>query len=194
VDESEHREANTRLLAVVVFFLLMFVGFSFAVFHWASEPVKPNEKFWDWLIVVLGSLVSFILGLAAGFFHLNRQNAVAQKKRRAQLRDLLEVELQELKETLGVSDDREQPTNITLTYIQPLILEEAVKSGLFSSCLTKDMLKLAKTYHKYNDRVANLRASGDQKPIEPPTSLIEDTNKVLEKLGGNRNDATHASS
>jgi hypothetical protein len=59
--------------------------------------------------------------------------------------------------------------------MHPLVLEEAVKSGLFPDELTKDMLKLAKTYHKYNDHVTALRAAG-----EPPESLVINTKEVAQ--------------
>jgi len=165
----------------------MCVGFTYAV-YWATEPLKPNEKFWDWLIAFLGSLVSFILGLAAGFFHLNRQNAATQRRRKAHLARLLKVELEDSKNRL---------TENTLTHIQPLILEEAVKGGLFCSGLTTEMLKLAKAYHKHNDHVTTLRAADEPTKIEPPKGLQSDTDEVLKKLKKlypDHADSAHASS
>jgi hypothetical protein len=180
VGESEHSEANKRLLAAVVLLVLLFVGFSLVVYLGYNE--KPNEKFWDWLIVVVGTLASFILGLTAGFFHLNRQNAATQRRRKAHLARLLKVELEDSKNRL---------TENTLTHIQPLILEEAVKGGLFCSGLTTEMLKLAKAYHKHNDHVTTLRAAGEPTKIELAKGLQSDTDEVLNP---DHADSAHASS
>ena len=181
--ESEHSEANQRFLAALIFLVLLFVVFSLVVFLGYNDE-NSNEKFWDWLIAVFGTLVSFILGLTAGFFHLNRQNAAARRRRKDHLRNLLKVELK---------DSMNRSTENTLTYIQPLILEEAVKSGLFCTDLTTEMLKLAKTYHKYNDHVT-LRAAGEPKTIELLRSLKSDTDEVLKKLYPDHDDSVHASS
>lgn len=189
MSESEHREANKRLLGAFVILVLLLVAFSFVVYLGYNE--KPNEKFWDWLIALMATFISFPLGLVFGFFHLNRQNAATQRRRKEELRELLIVELQETRD-LGACANR-RPTKTTLTYIQPLILEEAVKSGLFGRELTKDMLKLAKTYHKYNDDVTIQRAAHEPKSIERTESLVEQTVRVLDKLNGNGNDSINSS-
>jgi hypothetical protein len=130
----------------------------------------------------MGTLFSFILGLAVGALHLNRQMAVTQRERKENLRDLLIVELtdtrhvlDDMHKTLDVSNNNNKEP--TLTYIHPLVLEEAVKSGLFAHDLTKDMLRLAKTYHKYNDHVTTLRAAG-----KPPESLVENTKTLARHI------------
>jgi hypothetical protein len=182
VYESEHREANIRLLVAAVVSLVVLIAFSFVVLRWYDPRAWPNEKFWDWSISAMGTLFSFILGLAVGALHLNRQMAVTQRGRKENLRDLLIVELTEtlhglddMHKTLDVSNNNNrQPT---LTYIHPLVLEEAVKSGLFAHELTKDMLRLTKMYHKYNDHVTTLRAAG-----KPPESAVESTKKLASHI------------
>ena len=54
----------------------------------------------------------------------------------------------------------EQPSDakrLTLDYVQPLVIEEAAKSGLFPGSLRLDLLKWAKTYHRYNIHVADIK-------------------------------------
>jgi hypothetical protein len=177
VGELEHVRADKRLLYALVILVLLLVAFSILVFF--AYNAKPNEKFWDWLVAVVGTVFSFGLGLTAGLYHLNRQVAHSQESRKKKLCHLLIVELgenlkalEENLEALRGSDSNKRPT---LTSIHPLVVEEAVKSGLFDHALTENMLKLAKTYRKYNDHLPTLNATGKQ------GAETKDTDGILEE-------------
>ena len=174
------REANKTLLVIVlVISVVVFLAFSFVVWFKFWPIGEPNEKFWDWLIALVGTLLSFIIGLAGGALHL-------QTRRKNHLRALLR---QELKETLDLS------------YIHPLVVEEAVKSGLFDDDLNRDMLGLAKMYHKYNHHVTTLRTARGAKSQECIQSSIESLKKpindcrqhIFDNLNHNRNGSAGAS-
>ena len=174
--ELEQIKANRRLLAV----FLGFVGLSLVVtviVFFFYDPDKPDyEKSWDWLIAVGGTLVSFVLGLAAGLLHLNRQVADTQKNRRERLCHLLIVEFEDALRVLGANSN-EKPT---LTSVHPLVVEEAIKSGLFNHELTKDMLRLAKTYHRYNDHLLTLRAARERRSTDQDSRT--GTDEILQEV------------
>lgn len=163
----EAKEVNKPLFVFLLISLAVAVAFSVVVLV-LYQPVlelygpdgKSYEKLWDWLIAVGGTLLSFIIGLAGGALHL-------QVRRKNRLRHLLKAELCE---TLDVGNNNTQPT---LTYIHPLVVEEAVKSGLFDPKLTTDMLRLAKMYHTYNNHVTTLRAAREPGSIGLPQSLVD---------------------
>ena len=116
----------------------LLVGFSILLI-WFGPKQPPNDKVWDWWIGVVGTLFSLIVGLAGAAAHL-------RARRKAHLRHLLRVELNNLYKTLKGSNDNTQPTS---TYIHPLVIEEAVMSGLFEPKLSAKMLMLLKVYQKY---------------------------------------------
>jgi hypothetical protein len=134
----------TLLLAVVAA-VALFAVFSLLIFPNLKDfTPAPDDKIWDWLIAVVGTLLSFIVALAGATSHL-------RSRRKKHLCHLLTVEFDE---PFKVSIDKNQPT---WTHIHPLPVEEAVKSGLFNPELTKYLLKLAKMYHEYNDLLSTLR-------------------------------------
>jgi uncharacterized membrane protein YqjE len=114
---------------------ILLIGFPFIL-----VKVGPNDKVWDWAIGVVGTLLSFIVGLVGAAWHL-------RARRRAHLRRLVRVELNDLCETLKGSNNNTQHTS---TYIHPLVIEEAIMSGLFTPKLSKNMLRLLKMYQKYD--------------------------------------------
>ena len=118
----------------------------------------PGE-FWGWLSTLLATVLSvaaFLVGVALYSYLSNDADA----KRREDLRSLVRSELEETITSFSrfmaaTGDDRdtegtEEPPIPDLGYVQPLILEEAAKSGLFSRETTFEMLRLAKTMRSYN--------------------------------------------
>jgi hypothetical protein len=124
------------VLAAVSLFAVFFI----LLVWFGTKDFPPNDKVWDWLIAVVGTLLSFIVGLVGAAAHL-------RARRKAHLRHLLSVELKDLRETLKGSNDNTQPTS---THIHPRVIEEAIMSGLFKPELTENMLRLLNMYQKYD--------------------------------------------
>jgi hypothetical protein len=177
-----HVKANIRLGITAFFVLAVCATFTVLVYHcygircFGVKPKVINDKLWDWTIAVVGTLVSLLLGIAAGLYHLNRQVAQSQESRRQKLCHMLIVELDrnriELEENLKAPNGSGSNQRCTLTSIHPLVVEEAVKSGLFNHALTEEMLGLAKTYRKYNDHLPTLGATGEQEAETKDTGGI----------------------
>ena len=52
--------------------------------------------------------------------------------------------------------DRPHRDTVPITYVQPIMLEDAARSGVFNSDATEKMLILARNIHLYNLRVSHL--------------------------------------
>jgi hypothetical protein len=200
VNASEHAKANKRLWVTIFVLLVLVCTFTLVVLVWYEPSAKHYEKLWDWSIAVVGTIFSILLGIALGLLHLNRQVAETQESQRERLCHLLIIELEESLEALGVNDSNER---LTLRSIHPLVIEEAVKSGLFDRELTNNLLRLAKTYRKYNDHLSTLRAAREQESTtevagigtdEVPQEAEKKTRAVLRTLKAKCSDVAHASS
>jgi hypothetical protein len=113
-----------------------------------------TDKTADWLIQAGATFVGALLALVFGIWQFDAQQRKIADKRREELRRLLKAELKETAEKL-----EKEPSNKWRTmqdYVQPLIIEEAVTSGLFTGSLNEDLIKLAKTYHRYNIHSASM--------------------------------------
>ena len=99
-----------------------------------------------------------------------------------------------------LEETRADTERLMLDIVKPLIIEEAIKSGLFP-CLSKDLLKLAKTYHRYNFHVTHMNevqtrgeeAGGayteslpykraDERLRQGEDEVVENSQKLLMKL------------
>jgi len=142
------------LIFPVLAAVILFAGFFILLVWFGNKDFPPNDKVWDWLIAVVGTLLSFIVGLVGAAAHL-------RARRKAHLRHLLSVELKDLCKTLKGSNDNTQPTS---PHIHPRVIEEAIMSGLFKPELTENMLRLLKMYQKYDAHTPS--SSKAEEPIE----------------------------
>jgi hypothetical protein len=140
--------------ALLVGFSVLLISFEAGA--WGPLKHPPGDKVWDWWIGVVGTLLSFIVGLVGAAWHL-------RARRRAHLRRLVRVELDDLCETLKGSSNNTQHTS---TYIHPLVIEEAIMSGLFTKDLSEDMLRLLKMYQKYDGHTHSSSEAEDPKDLK----------------------------
>lgn len=125
---------------------------------------KKSELFWGWWSQLVASLISVVLGLAVGLHLLGVQKADKEAEDRARLRLLLEAEMGEVASqikdsppfTLHVRDSTlNQDVRLRLAMIQPVAIEEAAKSGLFTLEQTKTMFKVMRQIRLQNLETQN---------------------------------------
>jgi len=123
------------------------------IVHWKA----PSEA-WDWWHSLIAMLVSILLGvtIALSLFQ-NQQQAIAKTDKQRFL-SLLRLELS------GIRRGLRDPTRANLwvhsgvslpaqvTYIQPLILEEAGRSGLFDNNTSFMMIDLSGSMRMFNKK------------------------------------------
>jgi hypothetical protein len=78
------------LILPVLAAVILFAGFFILLVWFGTKDFPPNDKVWDWLIAVVGTLLSFIVGLVGAAAHL-------RARRKTHLRHLLSVELKDLR-------------------------------------------------------------------------------------------------
>ncbi len=150
------RPANPVRFAIAIG-LLTFLLFS------ALVGFLAPEDFWDAISTFVATIISVIAAFFIGVGLYDRQVRRANADRRQQLNAALIAELSEIKDALKRAmiyklpfPDRPYKDVVPITYIQPIILEDAARSGFFNSTTTEKMLVLARTIHLYNLRVSHL--------------------------------------
>ena len=123
-----------------------------ALAYSAPLAVQAPGEFWGWVNELLATLLSVTAAFLVGVKLYSFQAKDADDRKREDLRSLVRSELAETVTSFGRStsvpegDDTEEtepPARKYLVYVQPLILEEAAKSGLLSRDTTFYMLRLA---------------------------------------------------
>lgn len=171
---------------VAILAILIAVLYSLIVHHRAPDEV------WGWLHTLVATVVSVVFAVAIGVALFNHQTKVTDRARTRQLRASLSAEISDIIRELDseYSMTINLPTSkatVLLTYIQPLILEDAARSGLFNAVYTENMLHLAQKIHIYNIKVSYLFSvltAGSSKPTFEPQTLhaiqnVEKTRKAI---------------
>lgn len=139
-----------RIASATAITLVVAAGYSVAVYY------AQLDKFWDWLNTLVGSGVSFFLALLAGIYLFGLQNRSTERTTRTALRSLLAAEMSDL---LGVLGDRSRMSislpsgathSVLVAFVQPLAIEKAALSGLFSKVESENLLHLARKLRMLN--------------------------------------------
>ena len=143
---------NTKTNAYIGYVLL--VG-SFIFLYTLVVLIFSQNNFWDWLHTLFSTLFSVLFALIVGIFLFHHQKIITDGESREQYRILLADEL------LFISTVFNSTPQLTInfpsgsistkiTYVKPLILEDAAHSGLFNNSDTTKMLLLARMIRVYN--------------------------------------------
>ena len=170
----------------VIIAILIAVLYSLMVHHLAPDAV------WGWRHTFVATVVSVVFAVAIGVALFNHQTNVTDRARTRQFRASLSAEISDIIReissgnfmTIHLSTSSQK---VLITYIQPLILEDAARSGLFNSVHTENMLHLAQKIRMYNIKVSYLFSvltAGSSKPAFEPQTLhaiqnVEETRKAI---------------
>lgn len=142
-----NREMTLALVAVLS--IILCLGYSVYVHRHAKEQL------WSWYHSLVSTFLAILLGVVAGFLVYYQQKSIDTKKDTEATRILLQQELSHLKRLLTI-DERATISLDAATYrpliifLQPLALEKAAQSGLFSPVETANMLHIAGKIRTYN--------------------------------------------
>ncbi len=160
--------------------------------------VLAPHLFGGLIVQLLATLIGAVLAVAGGVYLFRFQASQADQRRRDDFRNLVRTELEETEERLKDAKDtaRARKSKAELDYVQPLALEEAIKSGLFPPPFSQRMMSLARQFHIYNLKVARLLPIlpilGAHGPISPPveaalddaaTGIMEQTDHIIKNCG-----------
>jgi hypothetical protein len=150
-----------------VFNVSIIIGVLIAVFLTASVSVLililAPEELWEWVAAATATLISAILAVTVGIVLFNLQSKDTDNRELERYRQLLQVELTEAMTALEDTPPVEAALDgsneqVILTNIQPLILEDAGRSGLFAPEQTQNMLSLVRLMRIYNSQASNITA------------------------------------
>ena len=143
-----------RMVTALLIGSVAFVFITELVIEFAQQELA------EWLITVAATAIGAVLALALALYQFGYQQRETTNARREELRKLIRAELEDTAQELENQYANRPPEvgDTALVYVQPLILEQAVKSGLFSTSLTQDLLSAVRQFHTYNAKVADLLA------------------------------------
>jgi len=148
---------------------------------------KAKKEIWNWLHTFTATIISVIFAVAIGITLFNFQVKMDKVAKTRDLKKLISAEASDIIRILNSKTAKQKILNFdietVITYIQPLIVEEAARSGLFKSVETENMLHLARKIRGYNLKVQflfSLIASGkSEAQLEATVQDVEKTRKGI---------------
>jgi len=133
---------------------------------------SPEGDLLGWFNTLISTAASVIFALIIGLILFHYQATETDRKRKADLAELLKAELGAVRgliensrtvvpdEALETTETsfRSHEMRVSLHYTHPLIVEEAVRSGLFGDKQTAEMLALARNMRMHNPFVQEIMA------------------------------------
>jgi hypothetical protein len=155
---------------VIVTVVGLLLGGAYTAVVWK----RARTELWGWFHNVTATLLSVLLGIAAGFWVYRQQQKAADAKELSTLRTLLQREFSDMHAVLTGPDmvTLSLPAGggerqVIAAYVQPLAIEKAASSGQFSALDTTYLLHLAEAVRAYNVSVQLLFATLNGSRVDP---------------------------
>lgn len=131
------------------------VGVCLAILYSLIIKKLAPDKWWDWSHALVSTMVSVLLGVFSAFIVYNVQAADADAKKKSDFKILMQEEFSDLYQVLSSKDfvdfdSGKAKHKVLIAFIQPLIIEDAARSGLFKPVDTNNLLHLARKIRAYN--------------------------------------------
>lgn len=133
------------------------------VLYTVGVALSSPEQLLGWLNTLMATVLSVFSALVVGLVLFRFQTKETDGKKREELAALLEAELTELKREFldsrtavpdEILEDRRPSAfheiRLSIHHPHPLVIEEAIRSGLFDAGLTSGMLVLAREMKSHN--------------------------------------------
>lgn len=151
---------------------------------------RTRNEFMSWFHSLVSSVVSILLGISVAFFLFSSQQRITDDAARQRYLNLVRMELSGVKQRL--TDQTLKASFSTalgersshVTYIQPIVLEEAGKSGLFQENQSFMMLDISGSIRMYNrktDILFDLLSSSKE-----PLGLSKNLDAAIENIETSR--------
>ena len=168
---------------------------SLILFTFWTIQVQNNgndSDIFTWWTTLLATIISIVIAAIVGIRIYFYQKKYEDEKRLDQLITLLKTELHyildevknENKEKIKL-DTFTHETNVVITFLQPLIIEESAKSGLFNVSISEKLFQLSSSINSYNIRISFYLSLFTKNSIVLSTSVNkeeEKINKIIENI------------
>ena len=152
--------------------------------------LRARHEFVGWCHSLVAGIVSILLGISVGFFLFSSQQRMSDDAARQRHLNLVRMELSGVKRSLT---DQTVKANFStafgersshVTYIQPIVLEEAGKSGLFQENQSFMMLDISGSIRMYNRKTGILfdLLSSSKEPL----GLAKNLDAAIENIENSR--------
>lgn len=123
-----------------------------AYFLYIRSNVK--DKTWDTATNFVTTILSIVIGAMISIIIYNFQQKIESEQKLTELRKNLEAELSDINRVL-TSGDAIKVNNLPFltTFIEPIIVDECAKSGLFESIEVENFLHISRKIKFYNVQV-----------------------------------------
>ena len=176
--------------------LLLIITISIAIIYLVVFSLMQPEDILNLLNTVIGTFLSFFIAVLAGIYLFNWQTDKSNRARAEDLNSNLAAELSDLLRILNADGAMSitlpsgHEKRVLIVFIQPLIIESAALSGLFSQLDNENLLHLARKVRMFNFKVEYLMGLIQSKANEETIvhaidnvegsriSIIEGINKV----------------
>lgn len=124
-----------------------------------------KKELWNWFHTFCATFITFSCALAVGVILFNHQLSTQERLRKNDMKLLLEAELSDIIGLMEKNDNLlelilpSQKHKVLVTYIQPIVINEAIKSGVFNAVDSENLLHLSRRIERYNSSVSFLKSS-----------------------------------
>lgn len=142
-----------RLIPALI--ILIACLYTFAVF------IIDRDRLLLWLNTMVGASISALLALLSGMAIFERQQKTKKENETSTLHKLLQAELSDTKRVL-TSDDLlsidfgQFKLEVLITSLQPLVIEKAALSGIYSEQDSENLLHIARKIKMFNKKIDHL--------------------------------------
>lgn len=162
-------------LAVIVALLL-------SVFYFFYILIYVPEKTWDTATNFVTTVLSIVIGAMLSVIIYNYQKKQQSEHKLKELRVNLERELSDINDVLSSRETiKVENLSFLITYIQPIIIDECTKSGLFEPSDVETLLYISRKIKFYNLQVTyflSILTNSDNKNF---SYLLANCNNNMEK-------------
>lgn len=161
--------------------ITIIIGLILSISYFLFIRCNVKEKTWDTATNFVTTILSIVIGAMISIIIYHYQNENENQQKLTEMRRNLEAELSDIKRVLTSGEAiTVNGLPFLTTYIQPIIVDECAKSGLFLSRDVENLLHISRKIKFYNVQVnyfLSILTNSDNKQI--PNILIN-CNKNME--------------
>lgn len=148
----------------------------------------------NWIDSLVSTFISVLLAIMVGILLFEYSETKSNQNKKNSYRNLLGSELSDTFRILSIGERMtirigENDYPVLITYVQPIIIEDAARSGLFGETVTENMLHLARKMKMFNiktdfllARMAAGRPLGEERFEENMQNSIKNIDETRESI------------
>ena len=163
--------------ATIAIIIGVILSLLYLIFIW----IEVNDKFWDATTNIVVTTLSIVIGAMISIILYNYQKSNEDLETLSDLKKNLQAEFSDINRVLLSNDVITiNRLRFLVTFIEPIVMIECAKSGLFQSKEVENLLHLSRKVKLYNTQVNYLLSliANSNNPNFPST--IELCNKNME--------------